>query len=67
MAHARGSETLKVLHISILIKVVLFTPRMYTYPILVPVNFSDAHFVRIDITVINPNLRQSLCSNVIGA
>ena len=28
---------------------------------------TDAHFVRIDITVINPNLRQSLCNNVIGA
>ena len=71
MAHAGGVRTLKVLHISVLIKGYYQHLGCTTYPILVTVNFSDAqtdaHFVRIDITVINPNLRQSLCNNVIGA
>ena len=65
-----GVRTLKVLHISVLIKGYYQHLGCTTYPILLKVNFSDAqnaHFVRIDITVINPNLRQSLCNNVIGA
>ena len=47
------------------------TPTMSTVTYTKNANFSDAqtdvHFVRIDITVINPNLRKSLCNNVIGA
>ena len=46
------------------------TPMVSTVTYTKNANFSDAqnaHFVRIDITVINPNLRQSLCNNVIGA
>ena len=47
------------------------TPTMSTFTYTKNANFSDAqtdaHFVRIDITVINSNLRQSLCNNVIGA
>ena len=46
------------------------TPTMSTVTYTKNANFSDAQtdaqFVRIDITVINPNLRQSLCNNVIG-
>ena len=47
------------------------TPTMSTVTYTKNANFSDAqtdaHFVRIDIAVINSNLRQSLCNNVIGA
>ena len=46
------------------------TPRVSTVTYTKNSYFSDAqtdaHFVRIDITVINPNLRYSLCNNVIG-
>ena len=55
----RGVITLKVLHISVLIDKYINTEVStypYTkYPLLTDAQ-TDAHFVRIDITVINPNL-----------
>ena len=47
------------------------TPTMSTVTYTKNANFSDAqtdaHFVIIEILVINPILRYSLCNNVIGA
>ena len=68
----RGVVTFKMLgSINVFLKRILMTPTMSTVTYTKNANFSDAqtdaHFVRIDITVINPNLRESLCNNVIGA
>ena len=68
----RGVLTFKVSgSINVLIRRILMKPRVSTVTYTKNANFSDAqtdaHFVRIDITVINSNLRQSLCNNVIGA
>ena len=58
----RGVVTFKMLgSINVLIRRILMTPRVSTVTYTKNANFSDAqtdaHFVRIDITVINPNLR----------
>ena len=58
----RGVVTFKMLgSINVLIRRLLMTPTMSTVTYTKNANFSDAqtdaHFVRIDITVINPNLR----------
>ena len=58
----RGVVTFKMLgSINVLMRRILMTPTMSTVTYTKNANFSDAqtdaHFVRIDITVINPNLR----------
>ena len=57
----RGVVIFKMLgSINVLIRRILMTPRVSTVTYTKNANFSDAqnaHFVRIDITVINPNLR----------
>ena len=58
----RGVVTFKMLgSINVLIRRILMTPTMSTVTYTKNANFSDAqtdaHFVRIDITVINSNLR----------
>ena len=68
----RGVLTFKMLSsINVFLRRILMTPRVYHLPYTKKANLSDAktdaHFVRIDITVINHNLRWSLCNNVIGA
>ena len=58
----RGVVTFKMLgSINVLLRRILMTPRLSTVTYTKNSYFSDAqtdaHFVRIDITVINPNLR----------
>ena len=58
----RGVVTFKMLgSINVLLRRILMTPRVSTVTYTKNANFSDAqtdaHFVRIDITVINSNLR----------
>ena len=61
MAHARGVNILNVRQYKCLFKRILMTPTISTVTYTKNANFSDAQtdaqFVRIDITVINPNLR----------
>ena len=61
MAYAWGVNILSVRQYKCLFKRILMTPMMSTVTYTKNANFSDAqtdaHFVRIDITVINPNLR----------
>ena len=61
MAYAWGVNILNVRQYKCIYKRMLMTPTMSTVTYTKNVNLSDAqtdvHFVRIDIIIINPNLR----------